>query len=339
MAKTQVGLNKKKVLSLFLITAAVLLVIALVVREDLAGMFSILTTADYRLVALTFGVYMLFILLWAGRWRVSLGAMGHRVSLWGLYLVTFSGRFINNITPFTYAGGDPISRAYLLNKVQEVPYPTGFASTVIEYMLDFPVFLSFLLMGLAMSFEISTSMVLLALGVWIVIAGSLALVLHGVLKKDRTPGKSERIIVWLLKIFRKRYSKVRVKREIDKFGEAIRLVFGQRKSVVRVVLFSIFIWILNVSMLFLIFQALGYHPPLPMLLLGITLPAIVGMVPLAPGGLGTVDAAMALVFMTFGTPEGIVFSAVLLRRLIVYVFATIVGGCTLSYLGIRIWKK
>ena len=91
--------------------------------------------------------------------------------------------------------------------------------------------------------------------------------------------------------------------------------------------------------MFLIFCALGYSPKLQMLLLAVTLPAIVGLVPFLPGGLGTVDATITSVFLFFGVPLEIAISATLIERAISLVFGTAVGTCALSYLGIRAWIR
>jgi hypothetical protein len=334
-------LSKKKVLLSFLVIFIVILAIAAIAHEDLGEMFRVLAKADYRLVASAFGVYLIFVLLWAERWRVSLAAMGRRVGLRDLYLVVFGSRFINNITPFTYAGGDPISRAYLVNKTQRVPYPLGFASTVVEYVLDFPVFLSFLLIGLFTSIHAtSVPTLLLTIVVWMAVVGTIFFTIYSVLKR-REIGRLEGLIARVLKLFRKQVSKAKIKSSVDVFCGGFRSVLRRTRSAVWAVVFSALIWMLNVTMLILIFQALGYHPPVPMLLLGITLPAMVGMVPLAPGGLGTVDVTMFSIFLVFmgAANAPLAASAVLLRRLIVFVFATIIGGCALSYLGIRIWKR
>ncbi|RLG56762.1 MAG: hypothetical protein DRN83_03355 [Hadesarchaea archaeon] len=78
-----------------------------------------------------------------------------------------------------------------------------------------------------------------------------------------------------------------------------------------------------------------------MLLLAATIPPFVGLIPLLPGGLGTVDTAFFFIYtgLGFGVPPEIALSAILIDRAITYVFGTLVGGSALSYLGIRIWTK
>lgn len=65
-----------------------------------------LLSADVKFILLAFVGQLVFILFWAKRWEVSLSAMGSvKNSLKDLYLILFSSKFINNVTPFSYSGG------------------------------------------------------------------------------------------------------------------------------------------------------------------------------------------------------------------------------------------
>lgn len=331
----------KKVLVISLIIAGMIfLALAAFARENIAGMVQALGRANYGWVLLAFGTYLVCILFWAARWRISLSAVGCPARLRDLYLVIFGGIFINNITPFTYAGGDPIARAYLLNKTQRVPYSSGFATIMGEFMIDLPIFLSFLVLGLLMSFyATSTSTMLIIMGVWAVAVISLLLVFSRVLRSRAAAGKIGGVVTRVLKIFRKRVSRAKIARGVKNFCVGAHSIVGRVKIASLVASFSAILWIFGMIRLFFIFQAFGYSPPLPMLILAVTLPAIVGLVPLLPGGLGTVDATIVSVFIVFGVPANLAISVTLIERLITLVFGTVIGAGVLSYLGIKVWKK
>jgi hypothetical protein len=76
-----------------------------------------------------------------------------------------------------------------------------------------------------------------------------------------------------------------------------------------------------------------------MLLLTMTLPAIIGFVPVLPGGFGTVDLTYLAIFTLFGVPPSLAAVAVLIERSITFVFATVVGALAMSYMGIKILVK
>jgi len=76
-----------------------------------------------------------------------------------------------------------------------------------------------------------------------------------------------------------------------------------------------------------------------MLMLAATVPAIVGLIPVLPAGLGTVDAAFYFIYISFGFDPTIAISAILIDRMITLILGTLIGASALSYLGIRIWTK
>jgi hypothetical protein len=302
-------------------------------------MVSALGRANYGLVAVAFGLYMLSILFWAGRWRISLSAIGYRRRLRDLYLVIFGGIFITNITPFTYAGGDPLARGYLLNKTQRVPYSTGFATILVELMLDLPIFFTFLMIGLLLSiYATSIAIAIFLIGIWLVTVVTLLSIFSRIVSSKAGSERLKRFLTRVFRTFRRRTKRAKIAAGVDDFYAGAHAIIGRPRIAVLVGSFSIILWLFGMARLFFIFQAFNYSPPIPMLLLAVTLPAIVGLLPLLPGGLGTVDVTIASVFLLFGVPLEIAGSVVLIERFIVLVFGTLVGAGIASYLGVRTWR-
>jgi hypothetical protein len=329
----------------FLVSLVIVVVIGgvaflLIARENLAGMLEALGRADYRLVLVALGLYLMGLLLWAARWRVSLSAIGYRRHLRELYLVILGGIFITNITPFTYAGGDPVARSYLLKKTQRVPYPKGFATILAELMLDLPIFFSFLMLGVLASFFVGSPFaVLLITGIWLAAVTIFFSFFLGFWRRRTGAGKITGFVARVLRLLRRRARKEEIARSVEDFYGGVHAIIGRRRTAFFVSGLSVILWIFGMIRLLAIFQAFGYSPPIPMLMLAVTLPAIVGLVPLLPGGLGTVDVTIASVFLLFGVPIEIAISATLIERAITLVFGTVTGACVLSYLGVKILRQ
>lgn len=340
MAKPQRWSRKKKILVSLVILAIALVTILVLLRENLAGMALALSRANYMLVAMVFGLQLFNVLLWAARWRVSLSAVGYPRRVRDLYLVILCGIFVTNITPFTYAGGDPLARGYVLNKTQKVPYPTGFATIIVELMLDLPIFFSLLIIGLLMSvYTTSTSVMLIIIGVWLAAVVALLSAFSYILSHRVGASKIKGLVTRVFCIFRRQTKKSAVASSIDDFYRGGHAILGRWRIAALVSSFSIIIWIFGITRLFIIFQAFNYPPPIPMLILAVTLPAIVGLLPLLPGGLGTVDATIVSVFLLFGVPIEIAVSVTLIERAVTLVFGTAVGASVASYLGVKAWRK
>jgi len=313
-------------------------VLGVFLRADLGSFLNELSKANYFFLLLAFGAYIFTTLNLAARWRISLSATGHSVGLHNLWLAVFGSIFINNLTPFTYSGGDPVARVYLLRKTQRVPYSSGSASVMSEYLLDLPVSISLLMTGILLYFSKPLAK-LVVVTIWIAVIILLFTLILYFFPKRTGAGWLGRSTMRILKAFRRPASRRKVMGGVKRFYASAQAITSTPKIALSVFFFAVITWGLALSRLFFIFQALGFDPPLPMLLLGITLPPMAGLVPLLPGGIGHVDVTYVAVFVLLGAPLEIAILATLIERVIMLVFGTIIGASALSYLGIRVWAK
>jgi uncharacterized protein (TIRG00374 family) len=77
-------------------------------------------------------------------------------------------------------------------------------------------------------------------------------------------------------------------------------------------------WAANIGILWASFKAFGVHVPLAVVVQGFFLGMVANLFPLAPAGVGAVDAGMIGAFVLFGLPEETVFTAVLIYRLVAF---------------------
>ena len=77
-------------------------------------------------------------------------------------------------------------------------------------------------------------------------------------------------------------------------------------------------WAANIGILWASFKAFGVHVPIAVVIQGFFLGMVGNLFPLAPGGVGAVDAGMIGAFVLFGIPEGTVFPAILVYRLVAF---------------------
>lgn len=316
------------------------LALFLLARENLYDILRALQSANYSLVLAALAIYVGSTIVWALRWRVTLSAAGHKVRIRDLFLTIYGGIFINNVTPFTYSGGDPIGRSYLLSKTQKVPFASSFATIITEFVLDVPVYFSFITFGVTMALGLAPVLAVLAS---IIIVVLLEIVLLSIFSQAmRNKFASKRVggfVMRLIKRIRKGTKTRRITGGISRFYTDAQTIISRRTIVVTVILFSVTLWTISVLRLFIIFQALGYTPSISMITLATTVPWIVGLLPLLPGGMGTVDVALVSVFLIFGAPRDLALSAALIERAISFVFSTIAGAGALSYLTSKVLAR
>jgi uncharacterized protein (TIRG00374 family) len=77
-------------------------------------------------------------------------------------------------------------------------------------------------------------------------------------------------------------------------------------------------WAASIGVLWASFHAFGVHVPLAVVVQGFFLGMVANLFPLAPAGVGAVDAGMIGAFVLFGVPEQTVFPAVLIFRLVAF---------------------
>jgi uncharacterized protein (TIRG00374 family) len=77
-------------------------------------------------------------------------------------------------------------------------------------------------------------------------------------------------------------------------------------------------WAASIGVLWASFHAFGVQVPLAVVVQGFFLGMVANLFPLAPAGVGAVDAGMIGAFVLFGIPEETVFPAVLIFRLVAF---------------------
>ncbi len=89
----------------------------------------------------------------------------------------------------------------------------------------------------------------------------------------------------------------------------------------------------DIATLWVSLAAFGHRPGIVGLFVAYGLAAIVGMIPISPGGLGTVEATLIPTLIAFGTPTAVAAVGVLTYRLANFWLPLPAGA--LSYLGLR----
>jgi uncharacterized protein (TIRG00374 family) len=327
---------KRAILIFILMTAIVAFLFSIFAKEKLLEILHALLTADYKFALLAWAAYLSFVLMWATRWSISIKSLGRSVRIRELFLIVFGGIFINNITPFTYSGGDPVGRSYLLSKLKGLPYSVCLASVMGELIVDVPVFLS--LISLAALVSLHLTLVWFGMVIFLIVIAIVFLPLSSRFFGNKTAENwIGNMIVRVLKKLRRHVDEPKIFNGLENFYSCAHNVISQRKIAGLLAIFSTLLVGLSSLRLYFIFQAFNYSAPWPMLIFASTLPWAAGLVPLLPGGMGTFDFALISIFLLFGVPFNIALSAVLVERAITFFFGTFAGAMSLSYLGIKIW--
>jgi uncharacterized protein (TIRG00374 family) len=313
---------------------------AILLREDLGQIYDAIISADLRLVGIAVGLYFVEVLFWAYRWKVALVAAGYNLSFRRSYLIAHSGMFFSNITPLSKSFGEPF-RAYLIKKIQKVPYSAGFATILAEGILTLPTFFGLLLAGMVLLIRLQSP----PLWVSAVILGTISCLLiafvplaYVLVKRKTASGGIFRVIRWVYRRLGRKTSDKKIMDPIKRFYASIGIVLHDRKKAVIISAIALLLNLVSLMRIWIILFAFGRNVSLAAPLLAITIPILAGGIPFLPGGLVLVEASMVGVFVACGIPLTIAVSATLVERSISYFLSTIVGAAATSYLGIKMWK-
>src|SRR5437660_5925724 len=115
----------------FVISGALLLLVANSVRGEADQLTAALTSADWRLIVPAIGFYFAGVWLRSARWGLLLPEHSVKTSM--LFRALVVGFTVNNLLPLRMG---EIARAYLLSRWCRIPYGATIASLVVERVLD-----------------------------------------------------------------------------------------------------------------------------------------------------------------------------------------------------------
>lgn len=277
-------------------------------------------------------------LAWLGAWglalRTVLDALDTTVSRREAIGLFTAAQFLNNVTPFGQAGGEPFI-ALLLSRRTTRDYRTGLAAIATVDVINFAPPLLFVVVALiyyATLYSIGrplriAGLIILGLGIVGTTVGYILWTRH-----ERVIDIITRIVSPFLAILEAYIPYVTVpsgdefRTGVREFYKTVDRIAGQRYHLTWALVFATAGWLCRAVGLWIALYAFGVTAPFPALLVAIPVGALASVTPL-PGGLGGFETLLAvyLVAMTPATPV-IAGAAIILHRGATYWLPVILGG-------------
>jgi uncharacterized protein (TIRG00374 family) len=277
--------------------------------DDLKSAFTSFSWATIAVVvALTF--LQIFIIIY--RWQLILAAQGDKLPLKKLLAPKFVGFAVSYLTPGLYVGGEPV-RAYLLKRNTGVRLSHGFASIIVDKILDFTYPLPFLIGALIyamfkydISWEAVSALVLVLLGL-IVLLGFFYVQTY------RGKGFFSSLIIFL-RLNRIRFIKKYFEKILYFEGMIITFFNSQPALFTKGLSLSLLGGIVVFIQFIVILHALGIQADIVQILVMMVFMILAFLVPL-PASLGSFEASQVIVFSALGHPASIGVAFVLIFRM------------------------
>jgi len=295
--------------------------------------------ADSGLVAATFGLALCCLLAWSLMLRTVLGSLDIHLTVATSFLVYAGAVFANNVTPFGQAGGEPVAAA-LIAKVSGSRYETGLVGIASVDVLNVVPSISLVFLGVgayAATAAVGERLeVAVAVAVALIVSVATAIALGWRYRRvivDRLPAAVGGLL-GRLRRFDADAVEARLAERLRNFFEDIERVGASPRRLAAAVGLSLAGWTLQAAALTVAFAAVGAPIAPEIALFAVPLAYVAGATPL-PGGLGGIEAAfVALLVPTTGVAASTVTAAVLVFRGAVYWLPILLGGLSVSTLGV-----
>lgn len=328
-------MDNKKVFGLLAI--GIIILIAFVMFIGPEQIISALQTADLKYILLAVIIQFIILGLWNTRWSIICKSLSIPHRQLPLFAMTIIGLAINDLTPSGRSGGEPV-RAYLLSKSSNESFKRTFATVMSDKIFDtvpFMVLAIFAISYLMFTLHLGTALftvLLLALALFIVL---LAFILYICINES----VGLKTIEWIFKLIRRFTS-----RDLDKYEDKARttllgfqsnlkLLMHDRKLLIIASIISFVVWFLELLRVYVVFLAFGVHVSLGMVASVFLVSTLIGIIPALPGGLGSIDGVMILLYSMAGVASSVSTAATLVERMISLWMVLVIGVILIPFFG------
>ena len=288
-------------------------------KVDFSQVWHYLQTAKWSWVLLGLGIYFIGVYLRSLRWQRLLNPV-KRLPVKRLFPVVCIGYMGNNVYP---ARAGEVLRSILLKQKDNVDISASLATIVVERLFDAITILGLVLLNLG---QFSRRAGLEWVSRVAVIGGLVfGLILLVFLAMVFMPRKAEALFGWFIDHLLPGKARPMAKGIISKFI----LGLGALKSpfeALKVLLLSCLIWLAEAGLYWGVMHALNLNLSFIQLLLVEGVVNLVLLIPAAPGGLGTFDAACKAMLELFGVGANLALGFALLLRVALWVPITVLGA-------------
>jgi hypothetical protein len=275
------------------------------------------------------------------RWYVVVRRYG--VSFTNVLYTSLIGFMVNNVTPVSIAGGEPV-KAYVISRIDKIKMERAFATVLVDLFLSIvPVLLLdllalFLVFKYSVDLRIAWLLALIGLFVLALTISSFSILMN------REP--SLRLFNMLLDFFgRVRFLEKHVKRiesRVDElFGSFHRSIHNTMTDVWTLtvgMIVSTLVWVLSLIRVYLILVALGVSLDFELVVIVYAVLLMVSILPLLPGALGMWEWVGTGLFTFFGLPLEAAVAVTLIDRLLFYWLPLFTGFLSSLHVGLNVMR-
>lgn len=290
---------------------------------DFTGVWRTLRDANFWWIVPGIVIYFLGVYLRAWRWQYLINPI-KKVPLRVLFPIINIGYMGNNVYP---ARAGEFLRAIVLKRHEDISISASLATIVVERIFDAVVILAFVVLNLGQfsnavtSENLANTVEKLALIVGVVFAVLLIVfVLTSIYPKT-----AKRIIDWFVDKLIVKSLRLPISRFAERFLDGLASL-RSAADVLIILVSTVLIWTFETALYWSVMKAVGLSLSFLFLMLLNGVVNLVLLVPAAPGGLGTFDAASKVMLEAFGVGAELALGFTLVLRVVLWLPITILGA-------------
>ncbi len=267
-------------------------------------------------------IYFLSMLVRTWRWQYLLKPL-QKINTKTLFPIILIGYMGNNVFPLRMG---EILRSVVLKRHNDIPISASLATIVVERIFDAVVIAGFVLLNLGQLAGLSGNQALSqlsSLAAWAGVIFTIGLIVFILIAMFPKPA-SHLIHAILQKILPERWQEGTAQ-IADRFLDGL-MSLRSPKDAVMIFLSSILVWMLETVLYWSVNQSLGLGLEWRQLMLLNGVVNMVLLIPAAPGGLGTFDAAGRAMLQGYGIPAEPALGYTLILRIALWVPITLLGA-------------
>ncbi len=329
----------RKRATLFLIS--VILLALLFYSLDFDKFFEITSSISIGWFVMLVFIQLVTLFLMSARWYIVIRRYG--VSLLNVVQTSMIGFMVNNLTPMSLAGGEPI-RAYVISKIDNIKIEKAFATVFVDLFISLVPALAINLIAVILVFKNSLDVRL----AWILaIIGFIIIALFGaalgiIFSKDHSLRAFNKILGVFARVsYLKKYVRQieeQVEELFSSFHNSIRTTITDKTTLFYGILLSSFTWILTLLRVYFIFLAVGVPIDFEIVVIVYAVLVTVSLLPILPGALGMWEWIGTGMFHYFGVSLEAAAAIVVIDRILFYWIPIALGGVSSIHVGFSIAK-
>jgi uncharacterized protein (TIRG00374 family) len=327
---------------LLLVFGLVAFIVYFIFFVDMASFIETISQTNLVIYGIAFVAYLIGVFFSSMVWHSLLNALTVKITVNNAYLFTWVGLFFDATIPQLGLSGD-VAKTYLFSKSSNTDTGKIGASVIGQKILVMTLTVITFSVGLALvlfnytldplaAFSIALFLILSVVSLFLIYYLSI---------KPKATNALLQFVTRIVLFFRKNWSPTAFNQQVTtllyNFHVSINELKSKPRTLVLPSIYSILSWFFDISVMLLVFAALGYPAPIVSILIVYTVSGALQAVGL--GIFGINEIVMISTFRALGLPDGLSVSVTLLSRAVTLWFRLIMSYGAFQWTSIKLAKQ